>query len=214
MKNEPNKDTNNAWIIDESKCLSIAEVRILRNFCKRLKNQGLRKGKFTSVRNGLMIELGLHAGLRVAEMTSLRHGDLYIAGSKSTLVVTGKGKKKRSVRISSEFKKTIKTYNQYKKDFGYETHEDAYLLNNLHGTRISKRALQKFLKQIIEKAGISSHYSIHCLRHTYATFLLYASNHNYRFAQQQLGHASIKTTQVYASIIESEGKKAVEKLYK
>jgi integrase/recombinase XerC len=44
--------------------------------------------------------------------------------------------------------------------------------------------------------------------------LLEASNHNYRFVQSQLGHASIKTTGVYAGVIETAGRKAVEKLYK
>ncbi len=64
------------------------------------------------------------------------------------------------------------------------------------------------------KAGLPSHFHIHCLRHTYTTFLLTASNFNYRFVQQQLGHSSIKTTQVYAGIIESEGKNAIENLYR
>ena len=214
MKNEPNKGTNNTWTIDESKCLSISEVRVLRNFCQKSRNQGLRKGKFTPIRDWFMVELGLQAGLRVGEMAGLTHRDLYVAGSKSSIVVIGKGNKKRSVRVGSEFKNNIRIYTQYKRNFGYQTCENAYLLNNLKGTNISKRALQKFFKRILQKSGLPSHYYIHCLRHTYTTFLLQASNHNYRFAQQQLGHASIKTTQVYASVIESEGKKAVEKLYK
>ena len=97
--------------------------------------------------------------------------------------------------------------------FGYEIHQDSYLLNNIKGLKISKRALQKFFKDLLKKAGLPSHYYIHCLRHTYTTFLLKASSHNYRFVQQQLGHASIRTTQVYAGVIESEGRKAVERLY-
>ena len=37
---------------------------------------------------------------------------------------------------------------------------------------------------------------------------------NYKFVQEQLGHASITTTQVYAGVVESEGRKAVEKMRK
>jgi len=113
-----------------------------------------------------------------------------------------------------DFKITCQRYAAYKKEFGYGTSSDDYLLNNLKGNKITKRALQKFFKNMVKKAGLSEHYYIHCLRHTYTTFLLKASNYNYRFVQQQLGHSSIKTTQVYASVIESEGRKAVEKLYK
>jgi len=161
-----------------------------------------------------MIELGLHAGLRVSEMASLKHGNLLINGEKSSIVVIGKGTKKRAIWISTSFKNTCQEYIAYKKNFRYSADNDSYLFNNLNGGKISKRSLQKFFKAIVERAGISSHYHIHCLRHTYTTFLLKASHHNYRFAQQQLGHASIKTTQVYAGIIETERREALELLYK
>ena len=209
-----NQKHNFSWVIDESKCLSIEEARKLRNFCNQIKNYGLRNKKFAPVRNSFMVELGLNAGLRVEEMTSLRCGDLLIDKNHSSILVTGKGNKKRAVWISSGFKNICKSYLQHKRNFGYGTNPEDCLLNNLKGNRITKRALQKFFKNILRKAGLPEHYYIHCLRHTYTTFLLKASNYNYRFAQQQLGHASIKTTQVYAGVIETEGRKAVEKLYK
>lgn len=214
MKRTRPKNNRNAWIIDESKFLGIDEIRQLRNYCNKSKFTGLKNKKFVPVRNWYMIELGLNAGLRVEEMTSLQHRNLILNGSKSSIVVIGKGNKKRSIKINSEFKQTSLTYLKYKSQFGYDTSEESYLLNNLKGARITKRALQKFFKKILEKTGLSAHYYIHCLRHTYTTHLLKASNHNYRFTQAQLGHSSITTTQVYAGIIDSEGKKAVENLYK
>lgn len=217
MKNEltSSKRKNNfSWVIDESKCLNGEEVRKLRRTCRQAREYGLRQRNFTAIRNWFMIELGLNAGLRVDEITSLRCSDLLIDKNRSSIVVTGKGNKKRAPWISSAFKKTCLDYIGYKKSFGYSTNPEDYLLNNLKGDKITKRALQKFFKILIRKAGLSEHYYIHCLRHTYTTFLLKASNYNYRFAQQQLGHASIKTTQVYASVIDSEGRKAVEKLYR
>jgi site-specific recombinase XerD len=217
MKDElsSSKTKNNfSWIIDESKCLNAQEVRKLRKTCRQARDYGLSHKNFTAVRNWFMVELGLNAGLRVEEMASLRLGNLLIEKNRSSIVVTGKGNKKRAVWISSFFKKECLDYLDYKKSFGYGIEADDYLLNNLKGNRISKRALQKFFKMFVKKAGLSGHYHIHCLRHTYTTFLLRAGNYNYRFAQQQLGHASIKTTQIYASVIDSEGRKAVESLYK
>lgn len=215
MKNElPAKKRSFSWFIDESKCLNAREVRKLRAFCRKEKERGLRSGNFTPFRNWFMVELGLNAGMRVEEMASLKRGNLLIGKERSSIVVTGKGNKTRPVWINSSFKKMCLEYLKQKERFGYGINAEDFLLNNLKGGKISKRALQKFFKIMVRKAGLSEHHHIHCLRHTYTTFLLKAGNYNYRFAQQQLGHASIKTTQVYASVIESEGRKAVERLYK
>ena len=214
MKSEPTPRVPKfLWAIDERKCLNINEIQILRTYCKKARQQGIRHGKFTPLRNWFMIELGLNAGLRVEEMTTLQHSDLIIDDVRSSITVLGKGNKRRAVWINAEFKKNCQLYLGYKQRFGYDLDEDSYLLNNLKGGKISKRALQKFFKIMVKDAGLPAHFHIHCLRHTYTTFLLTASNFNYRFVQQQLGHSSINTTQVYAGIIESEGKKAVENLY-
>lgn len=218
MKSEPpvhkNKANGFSWVIDESKCLGLAEVRRLRNYCDKAKSRGFKEGKFSQIRNWFMVEIGLEAGLRVEEMASLKHSNLLVDREWSSIFVVGKGNKERSVWINSIFKKKCEKYINHKKRFGYSIDEDSFLLNNLHGKKITKRALQKFFKKIIREAGLSEHYHIHNLRHTYATFLLKASNNNYKFVQNQLGHSSITTTQIYAGIIESEGKKALERLYK
>ncbi|MCX6008067.1 MAG: tyrosine-type recombinase/integrase [Chloroflexi bacterium] len=54
---------------------------------------------------------------------------------------------------------------------------------------------------------------MHCLRHTYACFLLKASDWNLRLVQKQLGHARISTTQVYADVMMPDVKKALDRLY-
>ena len=217
MKGEPHnsrKARKSNWIIDESKCLTMEEFKKLRATSKRLKVIGNREKRFTLIRNWFMIDLGLNAGLRVTEMASLKHKHLVIDGTKSTIKVFGKGQKWRSVVISASFKKDCRSYIDHKDRFGFDTNDESFLLNNLKNSRISKRALQKFFEQIIGQLKFSNHYSIHSLRHTYATFLLRASNYNYRFTQIQLGHSSIRSTQVYAGVIEADGRQAVEKLYK
>lgn len=220
MKNEPlsksKKPTSAVWIIDESKCISALEVKKLRKAIQKLKLQGLREDRFSLVRGCFMVELGLQAGLRVGEMASIKHGNLHTDNGKSSILVTGKGGKKRAVWISKQFRSIYKTYLSSKKRFGYDNDNgaDSFLLNNIRGSQISRRALQKQFKKVLSEANLSDTYHLHCLRHTYTTFLLKASNYNYRFAQKQLGHASIRTTQIYASVLESEGKRALEKLYR
>ena len=215
MKKEPlHKVQNIQWVMDERKCLNTIEIQKLRKSCTTARAYGLRCEKFTPVRNWFMIELGLNAGLRVEEMATLKKSDLIIESDRSSITVLGKGNKRRAVWINADFKRKCQLYLGYKERFGYSLDEDSYLLNNLKGGKISKRALQKFFKIIMSKTGLPAHFHIHCLRHTYTTFLLTASNFNYRFVQQQLGHSSIKTTQVYAGVLESEGKMAIEKLYR
>jgi len=50
------------------------------------------------------------------------------------------------------------------------------------------------------------------LRHTYGTFLLKASQ-NIKLVKEQLGHASIKTTEIYISLINEDRREALERLY-
>lgn len=88
-----------------------------------------------------------------------------------------------------------------------------YLFTNSSGRQLTKRALQKAFKRCLRLAGLESYYSIHCLRHTYGSFLYKSSNHNLRLVQEQLGHSSIRTTQVYASLMNEEVKEAVDKIY-
>ena len=50
-------------------------------------------------------------------------------------------------------------------------------------------------------AGISKHISFHTARHTNATLLIY-NGANITTVQKLLGHKSVKTTQVYANIMD------------
>lgn len=67
-------------------------------------------------------------------------------------------------------------------------------------------------KKLARKSGLPAHYSIHSLRHTYATLLYKASNYNLRLVQKQLGHASISTTTVYNDIMSEHTEAAVNNL--
>ena len=80
---------------------------------------------------------------------------------------------------------------------------------------MGKRALQKSYQRSMDRAGITQPHGvgIHSLRHTYASFLYKASKGNLRLVQRQLGHASIKTTEIYAHLFDQEIQKAVSRLY-
>ena len=204
-----------AWTLDERKFLPLDKVRRLREYCRREKARALRKGEFLGVRDWLLIELGLNTGLRVQELSDLRCGDLLISESEASLIVRkGKGNKRRPVWLSQSFKESCKTFLAWKKKQGHAIDAEAPLLTSEQGEKVTKRALQKAFKRIAQAAGLESHYSIHCLRHTYGTHLLKASGYNLRLVQEQLGHSSVRITEVYTSLIGSDVKQALNKLYR
>ncbi|MEM6515044.1 MAG: site-specific integrase [Bacteroidota bacterium] len=67
------------------------------------------------------------------------------------------------------------------------------------------------LQQWMMKAGISKTITFHCARHTYATLQLTAGTDIYTVSKL-LGHKELKTTQVYAKIIDEKKKEAANKI--
>lgn len=207
------KPQNNhfSWSVDETKYLDSGKVRRLRKVLTSAKDRALKENKIVPVRDWFMVELGLFTGLRVEEMVNLKASDLHLKEEQSSLSVKkGKGDKQRTVYFPETFKNECLFYSAWKEK---AIPQSDSLFTNSNGRKLTKRALQKAFKRCLELAGLESRYSIHCLRHTYGSFLYKSSNHNLRMVQEQLGHSSIRTTQIYASLMNEEVKKAVEKLY-
>jgi len=147
-------------------------------------------------------------------MRQLKIDDVHIRGSHSSIFVkNGKGGRKRNVWINAEFKEICEEFLKMRERFGFDDNADAFIFVSDFGTPLSKRAIQKSFKRCIKAAGLSEKYSIHCLRHTYATYLLKASR-NIKLVKEQLGHSSIKTTEIYISLIKEDTGEALKNLYK
>jgi integrase/recombinase XerD len=56
----------------------------------------------------------------------------------------------------------------------------------------------KYLKELAKYCGIFKNLSTHVSRHTYTDLALQATNENIYLVQKSLGHATIKTTEVYS----------------
>ncbi|MBR5433191.1 MAG: site-specific integrase, partial [Bacteroidales bacterium] len=65
------------------------------------------------------------------------------------------------------------------------------------------------LKRWIEKAGIKRDITFHCFRHTFATLQLAGGTDIYTVSKM-LGHTNVKTTQIYAKVVDEKKEKAAD----
>jgi integrase len=69
----------------------------------------------------------------------------------------------------------------------------------------------KQLTEWIEAAGIAKNITFHCFRHTFATLQLYNGTDIYTVSKM-LGHKDLKTTQIYAKIVDEAKRTAANKI--
>lgn len=65
------------------------------------------------------------------------------------------------------------------------------------------------LKQWVGAAGIKKKITFHCFRHTYATLQLSSGTDIYTVSKM-LGHTNVKTTQIYAKVVDEKKDKAAQ----
>ncbi len=155
------------------------------------------EGRFNDVRNLAILELFYSTGMRLSELRGINRGDLDLVSQQ--VKVTGKGRKQRIIPVGDHASLALRNYeakrDELARHLGPKFDRTAFFLS-AHGRRLSTRSIQlvvtKFLGQIDESAGLSTH----SLRHTFATHLLDAGA-DLRAVQELLGHASVSTTQIY-----------------
>ena len=79
---------------------------------------------------------------------------------------------------------------------------DEYVIYNWNIANINKW---------VEKAGIQKKITFHCARHTFATLLMTKGNDLFT-TSRLLGHKDVKTTQIYAKLVDEKRREAVSKL--
>ena len=63
--------------------------------------------------------------------------------------------------------------------------------------------LQKAVKIAVDRAGITKRVGTHTFRHSFATHLL-EDGVNIRVVQELMGHADVKTTEIYTHVMEKD----------
>lgn len=68
---------------------------------------------------------------------------------------------------------------------------------------VQSSGLQKAVKRAVQEAGIAKRIGCHTFRHSFATHLL-ENGVNIRVVQELMGHADVKTTEIYTHVMEKD----------
>lgn len=165
----------------------------------------------TGLRNRAMLEFLYATGARVSEMLNADIDDVHFEGTLADedgnqitlpgyVRLFGKGNKERLVPIGSYAQKAIQDYLvRARPSLVAHGKGTAALFVNGRGGRLGRQGAWLILKEAAEAAGLSSDFSPHSMRHSFATHLLQGGA-DIRVVQELLGHASIATTQVYTKV--------------
>lgn len=123
-------------------------------------------------------------------------------------------KPRRKVAIPSELKKDLielnKIRNSEKLKLGELYQQNNLLFPSETGTYIDSRNLRRAWERALKSTGLPFK-KFHSLRHTFATQLL-KNGAQLITVSRLLGHSSIKTTEIYAHVLEATKKKDIETL--
>jgi site-specific recombinase XerD len=139
----------------------------------------------------LMLSIAYASGLRVSEVINLHVKDVDI-NQMTVMVRQGKGKKDRLTVLSPKITGEVRSVMA-----GKEPND--YVFESERGGKLTTTSAQMIFKQCLRKAGISKDATFHSLRHSFATHLL-ENGTDVRYVQELLGHANIRTTQIYTHV--------------
>lgn len=148
------------------------------------------------------ILIAYKTGMRSGEIRELKWPEVDLAANRVT-VLHGKGDKRREIIFDDELHDVLAALKAHK------ISEYVFVSNK------TKREISSFktaFHNALRKSGLPK-FTMHTLRHTYASRMLQAGA-DIRTVQENLGHASIMTTQIYLHSSEEAKRKAVLMLKK
>lgn len=148
-------------------------------------------------RDVAILELMYSCGLRASEtcglpVEAIDFGEAWIR-------VRGKGDKERIVPVGRPALRAVAAWRDGLRRELLGTRDQAALFLNARGGALSRMGLWKILRRISERCGLADRVSPHVLRHCFATHLLQGGA-DLRAVQELLGHADVRTTQIYTKL--------------
>lgn len=163
---------------------------------------------YSGYRNRLTIEVLYATGLRVSEFVNLKLSD--IISSEGILDIIGKGDKERYIPIC---KTALRHLNIYIKNYRSQIdvkpkYKDYVFINQKRGTKLTRQFIFNLIKKTAKDVGIEKQIHPHILRHSFATELI-RHGANIIAVKEMMGHASIRSTEIYINLNKKDLKKTL-----
>jgi len=154
------------------------------------------------IRDRAMLETFYSTGLRRAELIAVRVDELY-ADRGFLLVNQGKGKKDRIVPIGERALHWIRRYLKEARPKLRRGRVRHNLFLSRTGNALTPSGIGILVREYLTKAGVQGRGACHMFRHSMATSML-ENGADIRYIQEMLGHADLKTTQIYTHVNPSQ----------
>ena len=146
-----------------------------------------------SLRDRALAHLLFYTGLRLGECAALTLDDVPMSERKGQVIVRqGKGDAYREVPLNKQARASLDAYVKERRAAGGN---EPALFVNLHGSRLSTRAIDLIVRALGHDAGLSL--SAHTLRHTCLTTLVRNGN-DVVLVAELAGHRRLETTRRYS----------------
>lgn len=166
----------------------------------------LKFGKENALRDRCFLKLLIYTGLRRQEALALDWED-FDFGKGTIKVRKGKGNKERLVPMPNSLSADLWAYLQTRLPLS----NHAVFLSTAEN-RLTVTPAQTILRKYLKKCGLDKKgYSLHKLRHTYASHLI-QNGVDILSVQKLLGHSDLNSTKVYTHVDTDHLKEQVEKL--
>ncbi len=148
---------------------------------------------FKGWRDYLLIELLYNTGMRRSELIHLHWSD--IDWDNRSVLVLGKGNKKRWIPFGEELQKTLASYRKIL-DKEFTNKQNSYIFVTDKGQKMYPKFVYNKVKHYLSFVTTNPKRSPHVLRHSFATHL---SNNgaDLNAIKKLLGHTNLAATQVY-----------------
>lgn len=201
LKNNPVKNTKRPKQV-KNKTVEYLEKNEIISLLKTIKKDESEFG----LRNLTMFTLLFSTGLRYDELVNLTIQQT--EKLESTIRIIGKGNKERTIYFNEVCLNLLKKYIIERKKIS--TKSDLLFLSDKNNNKpISNKQLNRIFKRYAKEASIQKDVHIHMTRHSFATEAYSSGQIDIHQLQEILGHSSISTTTIYASVKQNTIKNAM-----
>ncbi|UII81633.1 site-specific integrase [Flagellimonas sp. CMM7] len=175
------------WKKTEREALTEAELQMLME--KEFKSERLERARDVFI-------FCCFTGLSYVDVKKLTRDDIAIGmdGRRWIKILRTKTKVKSTVPLLPTVEKILKRYK------GYSPKPESLPLLPV----LSNQKANQYLKEISQLCGINKRITFHLSRHTFATTVTLANGVPIESVSKMLGHRSIKTTQIYAKVLDKK----------